>query len=76
MDTKPQSTKPTEVEFLTLSDAYANALLYGMGVLKIVNTPKGPIMSVVPFEEYAQLAEHLKFAAENTKDFTDKPSKS
>ena len=45
-------------------------------VLKIVNTPKGPIMSVVPFEEYMDLAEGLKYAAQNTKAFTDKPSKS
>ena len=67
--------KPTEDEFLTLSDAYANALLYGIGVLKIVNTPQGPIMSVVPFEEYAQLAEGLKYAAKNSHGFTDKPSK-
>jgi len=67
--------KASEEEFLTLSDAYANALLYGMGVLKIVNTPQGPIMSVVPFEEYAQLAEGLKYAAENSKDFTSKPAK-
>jgi hypothetical protein len=58
--------KPVDEEFLTLSDAYANALLYGMGVLKIVNTPQGPVMSVVPIEEYAQLAEGLKFAAENS----------
>lgn len=68
--------KPTEVEVLTLSDAYTNALIYGIGVLKVVNTPAGPIMSVVPFSEYMQVADHLKFAAQNAQDFTDKPSKS
>ena len=67
---------PTPEEVLTLSDAYTNALLYGIGVIKIVNTPRGPEMFVVPREEYLAVAEHLKFAVENTKDFTDKPVKS
>ena len=65
--------KPTEDEFLTLSDAYMNAMVYGIGVLKIVNTPEGPVMTVVDPKEYEQVAEHMKFAAQNTKDFTDKP---
>lgn len=68
--------KPTQQEFLTLHDAYSNALLYGIGVIKVVNTPQGPMMSVVSREEYLAVADHLKFAAENTKDFTDKPVKS
>jgi len=59
------SPKPSEEEFLTLSDAYTNAMLYGVGVLKIVNTPQGPVMSVVDFEEYAQLGEHLQNVAKN-----------
>ena len=70
------TVKPTEEEFLTLSDAYANAVMYGVGVLKIVNTPQGPVMSVVDIAEYEQLGQHLQFTAQNAKDFTDKPSKS
>jgi hypothetical protein len=70
------TVKPTQQEFLTLHDAYSNALLYGIGVIKVVNTPQGPVMSVVSREEYLAVADHLKFAAENTQDFTDKPSKS
>lgn len=66
---------PTPEEVLTLSDAYTNALLYGIGVIKIVNTPRGPEMFVVPREEYLDVADHLKFAVENTQDFTDKPAK-
>lgn len=62
--------KPTEEEFLTLSDAYTNALLYGIGILKIVNTPQGPVMSVVDRAEYEAVAEHIKFAAQNTKEIT------
>jgi len=58
---------PTPQEVLTLSDAYTNALVYGIGVIKIVNTPRGPEMSVVPREEYLAVADHLKFAVENTK---------
>lgn len=49
--------------------------MYGIGVLKIVNTPQGPVMSVVDRSEYEAVAEHMKFAAQNSKDFTDKPSK-
>lgn len=58
--------KPSEEEFLTLSDAYANAVMYGVGVLKIVNTPQGPIMSVVDIAEYDQLGRHLRNVAQNT----------
>lgn len=62
---------PTPQEVLTLSDAYTNALVYGIGVIKIVNTPQGPVMSVVPSEEYLAVADHLKFAVENTMEIKD-----
>lgn len=58
--------KPSGEEFLTLSDAYTNALLYGIGILKIVNTPQGPVMSVVDIAEYDQLGRHMRNVAQNT----------
>ena len=59
-----------------LDEAYTDALLYGVGVIKIVNTLAGIKMSHVPREEFTQLAEHLNFVVENTMDFTDTQSKS
>ena len=59
-----------------LGEAYTDALLYGVGIIKIVNTMAGPRMSHVPREEFTQLAEHLNFVVENTMDFTDTQSKS
>jgi hypothetical protein len=58
-----------------LGEAYTDALLYGVGIIKIVNTMAGPRISHVPREEFTQLAEHLNFVVENTMDFTDKPAK-
>ncbi|UOF78462.1 hypothetical protein [Caudoviricetes sp.] len=57
--------KPTEGELLTVDDAIGNALLYGIGIIKIVNTAGGPVMSVVDPRDYYQVAEHMKFAADN-----------
>jgi hypothetical protein len=57
-------------------DACTDALLYGVGIIKIVNTPNGPVVSHVPREEFMELAEHLKFVVENTMDFTDQEPKS
>ena len=59
-----------------LDEAYTDALLYGVGIIKIVNTLAGPRISHVPREEFIDLAEHLNFVAENTMDFTDTQSKS
>jgi hypothetical protein len=59
-----------------LDEAYTDALLYGVGIIKIVNTMAGPRISHVPREEFTQLAEHLNFVVENTMDFTDTQSKS
>ena len=54
-----------------LNAAFANAYLYGIGIIKIVNTPRGPEMSIVGHEEYLELAEALKFVAENKMEFKD-----
>jgi hypothetical protein len=59
-----------------LDEAYTDALLYGVGVIKIVNTLDGIRIMHVPREEFTQLAEHLNFVVENTMDFTDTQSKS
>ena len=59
-----------------LDEAHTDALLYGVGIIKIVNTLAGPRISHVPREEFTQLAEHLNFVVENTMDFTDTQSKS
>jgi hypothetical protein len=59
-----------------LDQAYADALLYGVGIIRIVNTKDGPTISHVPREEFIETAEHLKYVVENTLDFTDIQSKS
>jgi len=58
-----------------LGEAYTDALLYGVGMIKIVNTMAGPQISHVPREEFMELAEGLKYVVENTMDFTDTQSK-
>ena len=59
-----------------LDEAYTDALLYGVGIIKIVNTMAGPRISHVPREEFMELAEHLNYVVENIMDFTDTQSKS
>lgn len=59
-----------------LDEAYTDALLYGVGIIKIVNTLAGPRISHVPREEFIELADTLKFVVENTMDFTDQEPKS
>ena len=59
-----------------LGEAYTDALLYGVGIIKIVNTLAGPRIMHVPREEFMQLAEHLNYVNENIMDFTDTQSKS
>lgn len=56
-------------------EAWTDALLYGVGIIRIMNTQEGMRMSHVPREEFMELGEHLKYIAQNTKDFTDKPDK-
>jgi hypothetical protein len=55
--------------------AYTDALLYGVGIIRMANTPDGIQMTHVPREEFMDLAKHLEFVTKNTKDFTDKPAK-
>lgn len=59
-----------------LDEAYTDSLLYGVGIIRIVNTLAGPRISHVPREEFMELADHLKHVVENTTDFTDTQSKS
>ena len=59
-----------------LDEAYTDALLYGVGIIKIVNTLAGPRISHVPREEFTELAEHLNYVVENTMDFTETQPKS
>lgn len=48
-----------------------NAVRYGIGVLVMQMDEKlGITTRVVPREEYAQTAEHLRFVDQNTKDFS------
>jgi hypothetical protein len=48
-----------------------NAMLYGMGVLVVrMDDRLGILTRVIPREEYAQTAEHLRFVDQNTKDFS------
>lgn len=54
-----------------LDEAYTDALLYGVGVIKIVNTLAGIRIMHVPREEFTQLAEHLNFVVENTLELKD-----
>lgn len=61
------TTEPEDI----LDKAYTDALLYGVGLVRIVNTKDGPTISHVPREEFMGLAEHLTYVVENTMDFTD-----
>jgi hypothetical protein len=54
-----------------LDKAYTDALLYGVGLVKIVNTKDGTKISHVPRDEFMQMSQHLKHVVENTLDFTD-----
>jgi hypothetical protein len=57
------------------NDAYTDALVYGVGIIRIANSTDGIQMSHVPRDEFINLAKHLEFVTANTKDFTDKPTK-
>ena len=59
-----------------LDEAYTDALLYGVGIIRIMNTLDGPRISHVPREEFTELAEHLNYVVENTMDFTETQPKS
>jgi hypothetical protein len=42
-----------------------NAILYGVGIIKLVNTPTGIIVEVIAPHEYLQTSESLKWASEH-----------
>lgn len=68
--------KPWTQANYVFTDAYADALVCGIGIIKIANSVDGMMMmSHVPREEFMDLAKHLEFVTANTKDFTDKPTK-
>lgn len=54
-------------------EAYTNALIYGIGMIRIVNTAKGPIMAAVSRSEYEATAEHLRWVSEHTMHIKDQP---
>jgi hypothetical protein len=66
------TTEPEDI----FDKAYADALLYGVGLIRIANTKDGPTISHVPREEFMDMAQHLKHVVENTLDFTDVRPKS
>ena len=41
-----------------------NAILYGMGLIKLTNTPAGIVVDVIQPEEYIDVAVALQWAAE------------
>ena len=56
--------KQTEDMF---GQAFTDALVYGVGIIRIMNTQEGMRMSHVPREEFMEFGDHLKHIAENTK---------
>ena len=57
---------------MTLEDADAlfqlaanNAILYGVGLIKFVNTPTGIVVEVIGPEEYLQMSKSLEWVSEN-----------
>ena len=67
--------QPIRNAFEIFDNAYTDALVYGVGIVKMYNTPNGIQMTNVLREEYMALAKELKFVAKNTPVFTDKPAK-
>jgi len=42
-----------------------NAILYGVGIIQLVNTPTGIVVEVIAPQEYLQTSESLKWASEH-----------
>ena len=56
----------------TLEDADAlfqlaanNAIMYGVGLIKFINTPTGIVVEVIGPEEYLQMSKSLEWVSEN-----------
>ena len=43
-----------------------NAIVYGMGLIKLTNTPTGIVVDVIQPEEYLDVSVALEWAAKNT----------
>lgn len=43
-----------------------NAMLYGMGLIKLTHTPTGIVVDVIQPEEYLDVSLALEWAAQNT----------
>lgn len=66
-------TNPTDQ---MLTEAHADASMYGIGIIKIENTSDGQKMSRVPHDEFVDLAECLVYVTQNWMHFTRPPPKS
>lgn len=42
-----------------------NAILYGVGIIQLINTPTGIVVEVIAPHEYLQTSESLKWASEH-----------
>lgn len=47
-------------------DVNIDLFLYGMSILKVYHTGKGVEVKRVPIEEYKELADYLKYVADNS----------
>ena len=52
-----------------VEQAYTNALIYGIGLVKMMNTPEGVVLSIVDPKEYLELAQSLEYVAKNSMYF-------
>ena len=56
-----------EDEVDIFSVAVNNAILYGCGFIKIINTPRGMVVDVIEPEEYLEMSKALEWAASEIK---------
>lgn len=59
-------TDPTKLELL-LSGAYMDALVCGTGIVKLTHVDGRMEMETVPIDQFYDLAEELRWRADNTK---------
>jgi len=58
---------PTKLE-LVMSGAYMDALICGVGIVKLTHVRNGHMeMETVPIEQFYDLSEELRWRADNTK---------
>jgi hypothetical protein len=69
-----KASKNHEDEFETIfGGAMTDALMNGVGLVRITMSPKGTIMGRVSREEYPLLIEHLKYIMDNPIDRENPP---